>query len=389
MHSTLPEPDEIAQLHSTRLCALIAAEIEHSGGVISFRRYMEMALYQPGLGYYMAGARKFGAEGDFVTAPEISPLFSDCIAAQCQQVLEHLDTPSSILEFGAGSGRMAADILARLEQQQSLPDHYYILELSPELQQRQRQTIKQTVPHLLASVTWLDTLDGLQLHGIVIANEVLDAMPVQRFRVTSRGLKELGVGYQQQQRFCWLELEADQPLENKLANLAVELPSDYHSEINPALGSWMASVSTLLEKGAVILMDYGYVASEYYHPERCEGTLIGHYRHQVLDDPFVYPGLQDLSASVDFSAVADAGEQAGLNLDGFTSQALFLMSLGLDDLYSARVTESSLDRLKLAQQIKKLTLPSEMGERFQVIGFTKSIDLPLRGFSLRNQLHRL
>ena len=388
MDSTLPEPDEFEQLHSTKLCELIAAEIETAGGVITFRRYMEMALYQPGLGYYMAGARKFGAEGDFITAPEVSPLFSDCLAAQCQQVLEQLETSGCVLEFGAGSGRMAADILARLEQLESLPDQYYILELSPELQQRQQQTIKDSVPHLLASVKWLDSLDGLKLHGIVIANEVLDAMPVQRFRLHQDGNKELGVSYKNE-RFCWAELEPKQILKERLSDISADLENNYESEINPAVEGWMASVSSVVVQGAVILIDYGYVAHEYYHPERREGTLIGHYRHHLIDDPFVYPGLQDLSASVDFTAVADAGEQAGLDLDGFTSQALFLMSLGLDQFYAERTTESSIDRLKMAQQIKTLTLPAEMGERFQVIGFTKSLDLPLRGFSLRNQLHRL
>jgi SAM-dependent MidA family methyltransferase len=349
---------------------------------------MEMALYQPGLGYYMAGARKFGAEGDFITSPEVSTLFSDCLATQCQQVLEQIETAACVLEFGAGSGRMAADILARLEQLESLPDHYYILELSPELQQRQRQTIKDSVPHLLASVKWLDSLDGLELHGIVIANEVLDAMPVRRFRLNQDGNKELGVSYKNE-RFCWAEIEPDQMLKERLSDISVDLPNNYESELNPAVDGWMASVSSVLAKGAAVLIDYGYVAQEYYHPERREGTLIGHYRHHLIEDPFVYPGLQDLSASVDFTAVADAGEQAGLDLDGFTSQALFLMSLGLDQFYAERTTESSIDRLKMAQQIKTLTLPAEMGERFQVIGFTKSLDLPLRGFSLRNQLHRL
>ncbi len=388
MDSTLPEPDEFEQMHSNKLCELIAAEIESAGGVITFRRYMEMALYQPGLGYYMAGARKFGAEGDFITAPEVSSLFSDCLAAQCQQVLEQFETTACVLEFGAGSGRMAADILARLEDLESLPDHYYILELSPELQQRQRQTIKDAVPHLLASVKWLDSLEGLELHGIVIANEVLDAMPVQRFRLNQDSNKELGVSYKNE-RFCWAELEPEQILKERLSKISADLPNNYESELNPAVDGWMASVSSVLVQGAVILIDYGYVAQEYYHPERREGTLIGHYRHHLLEDPFVYPGLQDLSASVDFTAVADAGEQAGLDLDGFSSQALFLMSLGLDQFYAERSLESSIDRLKMAQQIKTLTLPAEMGERFQVIGFTKSLDLPLRGFSLRNQLHRL
>ena len=392
MPLTLPEPDKAAQMHSARLCEMIRAEIDTAGGAMPFRRYMEMALYTPGLGYYMAGARKFGAAGDFVTAPEISPLFSDCLAAQCQQVLETFERPACLLELGAGSGTMAADILARLERLDCLPDHYYILELSAELKQRQQQTLARRVPHLAASVRWLDTLDGLELHGVILANEVLDAQPVTRFRLDEEGLHELGVGYDRQ-GFRTVSMPASPDLAQQVAQrqAAISEPwgQPYESEFNPQLDGWMSLLANTLAAGAILLIDYGYVRTEYYHPERNEGTLIGHYHHRVTEDPFLFPGLQDLTASVDFTAVAEAGLKAGLALDGYTTQALFLMGNGLDRFYTERIEEHPEEALELAQQIKRLTLPSEMGDRFQVIGLTRETSLALHGFKPRNQLHRL
>ncbi len=394
MTPTLPEPDENAQMHSARLCELIAREIEASGGAIPFYRYMEMALYQPGLGYYMAGAQKFGEQGDFVTAPEISPLFSECLANQCRQVLEQFQRPACILEIGAGAGVMAADILSRLETLECLPDHYYILELSAELRQRQRQTIAARNPHLLDSVRWLDDLENLRLHGVIIANEVLDAMPVRRFRQTEDELVELAVAGGMD-GFRWASLPADDALRRRVAQLQRKtgdpwrLP--YQSEFNPALDDWMKMIANTLERGLTLLIDYGYVASEYYHPQRQDGALLGHYRHRATDDPFLYPGLQDLTASVDFSSVADAGKQAGMQLAGYVSQAQFLISTGLATLHAEKMQK--LERpeamYELARQIKLLTLPSEMGERFQVMGFTRGLDISLDGFRQGDKTHRL
>ena len=392
MPLTLPEPEPAAQMHSQRLCEMIRAEIDAAGGVIPFRRYMDMALYTPGLGYYMAGAHKFGAAGDFITAPDISPLFSDCLAAQCQQVLDRFDRPACLLELGAGTGIMAADILARLERLDCLPDHYYILELSAELKQRQQQTLADRVPHLAGSVRWLDTLEGLELHGVILANEVLDAQPVSRFRLDEDSLHELGVGYDQQ-GFHTVAMTASPALAQRVTQLQAAIPEPwtlpYESEFNPQLEDWIRLLGKTLAAGAILLIDYGYVRTEYYHPERHRGTLIGHYRHRVTEDPFLFPGLQDLTASVDFTAVAEAALDAGLTLDGYTTQALFLMGNGLERFYTERLEAQPQDALELAQQIKRLTLPSEMGDRFQVIGLTREIPPGLNGFQPRNQLHRL
>ncbi|HGG59688.1 MAG TPA: hypothetical protein ENK26_07190 [Gammaproteobacteria bacterium] len=394
MPLTLPEPDKNAQIHSARLCELIAGEIEANGGAISFYRFMEMALYQPGLGYYMAGARKFGEQGDFVTAAEISPLFSQCLANQCRQVLEQFERPACILEIGAGSGRMAADILARLARLDCLPDHYYILELSAELRERQQGTIAETVPHLSGSVRWLESLEGLQLHGVILANEVLDAMPVRRFRQTEEELFEMTVSGDAT-GFHWSKTPADGALRQRVARIQRAIGDPwllpYESEINPALEGWMAMIGDTLQRGVALLIDYGYTASEYYHPERRDGSLIGHYRHRVTTDPFLYPGLQDITASVDFSSVRDAGESAGLTLAGYTTQAQFLMSAGLPELY-AEIMEQNADpasRFELARQIKMLTLPSEMGERFQVMAFSNDFQTPLSGFARGDRRYRL
>ena len=389
---TLPEPDEFEQAHSAKLVSRIEDEICQQGGYLPFQRYMEMVLYEPGLGYYAAGAQKFGARGDFVTAPELSSLFSICLARQCAQVLETLTERACVLEIGAGSGVMAADILAELERLECLPDHYYILELSAELKLRQRETLTAKLPHLVSSVRWLDTLEGLSLHGVVLANEVLDAMPVQAFTVREEGVYERGVT-QVDGRLQWTEKPAAVELVEQVRQL--QQGSDthwllpYHSELNPQLAGWMQTLAGCMSQAALLLVDYGYPRNEYYHWERRQGTLIGHYHHRVTEDPFFYPGLQDLTANVDFSAVAAAGEQAGLALAGYTSQAFFLLGNGLDHVYQDQPVDNDQQRIELAREIKILTLPSEMGERFQAIGFTKCLDLSLQGFELRDMTYRL
>ncbi len=393
MEMTLPEPDEQDQAHSKKLQQRIVAEILAEGGVLPFRRYMQMALYEPGLGYYVAGTRKFGAQGDFVTAPELSPLFSQCLARQCAEVLNSFERSACILELGAGSGVMAADMLAELEALDSLPDHYYILELSPDLRQRQQALLKERLPHLFACIRWLESLEGLELHGVVVANEVLDAMPVQSFAVLERGIYERGVSWVNG-KFEWKEASVkDEDLCKQVEGLrsryGADWPVPYFSEINPQLPAWMQVLSETLAEGAIFLIDYGYSGSEYYHPQRYHGSLLSHYRHRSTEDPFFWPGLQDITASVDFSAVAEAGEAAGLTLAGLTSQANFLLANELDVLFMEHSGDGIQERLELSQQVKILTLPAEMGERFQVIGFTKALDLQPRGFSLRNFSHHL
>lgn len=394
MSLTLPEPNEQEQAHSRRLQARIAEVIDDAGGWISFARYMDMALYEPGLGYYVAGQQKFGAAGDFVTAPEISSLFSFCLARQCAEVLQRQASAACVLELGAGSGAMAADVLQELERLDCLPDHYYILELSAELMARQRATLEEKVPHLVGSVRWLQTLEGLQLHGVVLANEVLDAMPVTCFSAYPDRIMERGVTLGKR-GFSWQERPADDSLRGRVEDLrhaqnVGAWPNPYHSELNPQLPGWMAMLSEHLAAGLILLIDYGYSRADYYHPQRSEGTLLGHFRQHALEDPFWFPGLQDITASVDFTAVAEAGIDAGLTLAGYTTQAWFLLANGLEVLYQeAQENADERQRLMLSQQIKLLTLPAEMGERFQVIGLSRGLDAPPQGFLMQDYSQRL
>lgn len=383
---TLPTPSAEALAHSKQLQAVIAKKIETQGGAISFHDFMQAALYEPSLGYYVAGLRKIGAQGDFVTAPEISPLFSQCLANQCAQILTELGT-SSILELGAGSGLMAAQILLHLEKCACLPEHYFILDLSPDLQVRQRETLEQYAPHLLSKVQWLSSLPTEPFQGVILGNELLDAMPIELFTVTEHGIHTVQVAWNKDQ-FTWLttpSMQADY-IQNLLAT---DLVLPYTSEYNPALTPWMHSLADCLATGALILIDYGYERADYYHPERNQGTLLCHYQHRVHDQPLIYVGLQDLTASVDFTAVAEAGVEAGLQLAGYTSQAAFLANSGLEDLFIEALHQNPQANYQLAQQIRSLSLPSEMGERFKVIALTKGFTTPLLSFRLGDRQHRL
>ena len=380
----LPEPGPDAREHSQRLCEYVHGVIAKEGGSISFARYMDLVLYAPGLGYYSAGARKFGEAGDFVTAPEISPLFSRCLAEQCRQVLATLDD-AVILELGAGSGIMACDLMLALERCQCLPAQYQILEVSADLRERQKANIEQRVPHLASRIMWLDTLPAKGMKGIVLANEVLDAMPVHRFRLHDSGTREMRV-VSKGGHFEWEDVPADRVLENAIRDVFEPLdslpPNDYTSEINLGLRPWIQSLADILGKGAMLFIDYGYPAREFFHPQRSDGTLLCHYRHRVHDDPFLFPGLQDITASVNFTQVADAAVDAGLSVCGYTTQAYFLIACGLEELMEDFEQMEIKKRLEIARQVKMLTLPVEMGERFKVMGMTRDLDLPLRGFSL-------
>lgn len=383
----LPPPDEAALAHSQRLLARIKEEIAAAGGVMDFRRYMELALYAPGLGYYSAGQQRLGEGGDFTTAPEISPLFSRCLARQCAEVLERLDG-GDVLEFGAGSGVMAAEVLLELERLGGAPERYAIVELSADLRARQRAVIEARAPELAGRVQWLERLEGNDFKGVVLANELLDAMPVSCFairagRVMERCVSETDAG------LAWVEREAGEVLRAHVEALDLELPDDYGSELNPGLAPWMRALGEFIERAAVVLIDYGYPRREYYAAQRTTGTLICHYRHRAHEDVFYYPGLQDITANVDFTAVAQAGEAAGLDLLGYTTQAHFLMGNALDELFQEALGEDTLAQLSLAQQVKTLTLPGQMGERFQVMALGKGVEGPLRGFALRDLRHRL
>jgi len=376
----LPAPDALA--HSRRLTEHIRAAIREAGGAIPFSRYMELALYAPGLGYYSAGARKFGAEGDFITAPELSPLFSRCLARQCVEVLAEVQE-GSILELGAGSGIMAADMLQELQRLGRLPAEYLILEVSGELRERQQQTLATQATALASRVRWLDALPDA-FSGVILGNEVLDALPAERFRKTSSGHEEYCVK-QQGEGFAWGRRPAGAHLSAVLSAFETTLPaplaSGYTSEICLGVMPLVSSLAALLQRGALLLMDYGYPRTAYYHRERSMGTLMCHYRQLAHDDPFLYPGLQDITTHVDFTAVAEAGTSSGLDLAGYTTQAHFLMGLGIAETAGADI--------RAAQQVKLLTLPEEMGERFKAIGFTRGLDSPLAGFALRDLSHQL
>ncbi|MEE9352538.1 MAG: SAM-dependent methyltransferase, partial [Thiotrichaceae bacterium] len=341
---SLPEPSAFALEHSQKLQQCIYSEIESQQGSISFRRYMEMALYEPGLGYYVAGKRKLGEGGDFITAPEVSPLFSQCIANQCIQILESLDN-RNILEFGAGSGTMAADILLHLEVKNCLPDQYYILDLSPELKALQRTTLEARCPHLLPLVKWLSTLPNNPFSGVILANEVLDAMPVEMFQVSANTVYQKRVAINDDNIFSLIDKEpqSEGAFESDFnqvthgttisADYGSGSSSEYSSEFNPNINTWVKQLESTLEQGLILLIDYGYTRSEYYHPDRDAGTLICHYQHLVHNDFFWHPGLQDITANVDFTHVAEAADNSGLIISGFTSQAAFLTGCGLEDLF--------------------------------------------------------
>ena len=371
--------------HSERLITRICREIEAHQGWLSFERYMEMALYEPGLGYYSAGSRKLGADGDFITAPEISPLFSRCVASQSAQVLSAIGG-GDVLEFGAGSGVMAAEVLLELERLQQLPARYFILDVSADLRARQRATLEERAPHLLARVQWLDALPEA-FEGVMLANEVLDAMPVQRFRIRANDVNALGVTWQLG-RLDWSEVRAPTSVANAVRaierDLGYAFPDRYTSEINLHLPAWIAGVAAVLKRGVALLIDYGLPRRDYYRLDRNEGTLLCHFRHRFHDDALVNVGLQDIGAWVDFTAVAAAAADAGLRVAGYCTQSQFLMGTGIDRYLAALASEDLPARMQVARQAMVLTLPNEMGERFKVIGLSRGVDELLIGFSVRD-----
>jgi SAM-dependent MidA family methyltransferase len=371
---------------SARLAEHIRAEIAAAGGLLPFDRFMDLALYAPGLGYYVAGAVKLGRDGDFVTAPEISPLFGRCLATQCAEVLDRIGG-GNLLELGAGTGTLAVEVLQALEQANTLPERYLILEPSPDLQERQRTLIRERIPHLEERCAWLTRLPS-KLRGVVLANEVLDAMPVHRFRIRNDGgIDEI---YVAERAGALVEVAAavrSPGLADAVAALQAEgfaQAPGYTSEINLRLPHWLKALSLALEKGLILLVDYGYPRQAYYQPDRTMGTLMCHLRHQAHGDPYTQIGLQDITAHVDFTAVAEAGVAAGLDLAGFTTQANFLIGCGIDRLLS----ESNAP-FELTPGAKQLLLPTAMGERFKVLGLTTGVDGPLRGFSIRDLRDRL
>ncbi len=376
---SLPPPDADAAAHSAVLSAAIRAEIAASeGAAIAFSRFMELALYAPGLGYYSAGASKFGEEGDFVTAPELGPIFAACVAESVAPVLQQLGPQALLLELGGGTGAFAEVVLKRLLELDALPDRYAILEPSAQLRQRQHERLQQRLtPPLFELVEWLDAPFAHDWHGVLFANEVIDALPTPRFAIRDGQVHEEHVVIEGGD-FARVLRPADGFLCNAVRNIEQRLQrrfeDGYRSEVLPQLPYWIQAVSGGMQRGAMLFVDYGYPRGEYYLPERSDGTLRAFHRHRMHADPLLWPGLQDLTASVDFTALAEAGVAAGFDFAGYCSQANFLLGNGLAGVLERieRIADER-ERLRRTGEVKQLTLPSGMGERFQVMGFEKDV----------------
>lgn len=375
--STLPAPDADALAHSARLAALIRREIAHAGG-IPFSRFMELALYAPGLGYYSAGARKFGLAGDFVTAPELGPIFATCVAESLAPVLQQLGAGARFLELGGGSGAFAEAALRHLGELEALPERYLILEPSADLRQRQHERLQQHLPPpLLERVAWLDAPLPNDWDGVLFANEVIDALPATRFAIHAGEVFEEhvvieGEGFARTLRPAdGFVRDAVRQVERGLDGAFVE---GYRSEVLPQLPYWIQAVAGGMRRGAMLFVDYGHSRREFYLPERSDGTLRAYYRHRMHADPLLWPGLQDLTASVDFTALAEAGVAAGFDFAGYCSQASFLLGNGMAGvLERLECLADPVEQQRRRNEVKQLTLPSEMGERFQVMGFEKDV----------------
>jgi len=366
-------PEALA--HSRELVELISAEVARCGGWIDFERYMQLALYAPGLGYYSGGATKLGGAGDFVTAPELSPLFGQTLARQVAEILSL--TGGDVLELGAGSGRMAAHMLEALAESGAVPARYSILEVSAEFAERQRQRLNNLAPRLASRVAWIDRAPT-RFRGIVVCNEVLDALPTHLIVWSENGVFERGVAWSGN-AFIWDDRPLTEPSLLALARRMNLLPP-YLSEAGQAAPALVRTLADGLERGVLLFIDYGFGGGEYYHPQRNRGTLMCHFRHRAHDDPFFLPGLQDISSHVDFSAVARAGSEAGLELMGYTTQAHFLINLGITDLMAATPPGDTAAYLRLAAQAQKLLGPEEMGELFKVLALGRGVDGTLAGF---------
>lgn len=384
----LPPPEAGAREHSDRVRELVAARIAAGGGFLSFADYMDAVLYAPGLGYYSAGARKFGAAGDFVTAPELGSVFARCLARLAGAALRQLGG-GMILEAGGGSGALAADLLLALRQ--SPPERYLLLDVSGELRDRQRRTIEARVPELLHRVIWLDALPADGWQGVLIANEVLDALPVERFRVGPDQPEQLGVRMAEG-ALAWAARPAPPPLAAAVSDLEARLGAPfaegYTGEIGLRQASWLRAVLGPLRRGLALCVDYGGTRREVYHRGRREGTLVCHYRHRRHDDPFFLPGLQDLTAWVDFSAAAGAAAESGFDVAAYATQAHVLLASGILDELQAGVDTADPARLREVQEVQRLLLPGEMGERFKVLALARGFT-PAFPFTVRDLRDRL
>ncbi|WP_321883698.1 class I SAM-dependent methyltransferase [Paraburkholderia bannensis] len=396
--ASLPVPEPIALAQSEALAATLRAEIAAAGGWLPFDRYMERTLYAPGLGYYSGGSRKFGLfaddGSDFVTAPEMSPLFAATLARAVGEALAASGT-RALMEFGAGTGRLAAGVMLALEALGVPFDSYAIVDLSGELRERQRDTIAQRAPHLLDRVQWLDALPA-SFEGVVIGNEVLDAMPVRLFARKDAVWHERGVAVSADNAFVFSDRPAMSGRDADWAQgvpgsvlAAIDGSDDYVAETHEAALAFTRTVCAMLTRGAAFFIDYGFPESEYYHPQRVQGTLMCHYRHRAHDDPFLYPGLQDITAHVEFTGIAQAGVETGADLLGYTSQARFLMNAGITEVLGEIDVSDVARFIPAANAVQKLVSEAEMGELFKVIAFSRGIDSTIAAFARGDRSHTL
>jgi len=393
---SLPAPGADALAQSEALTGLIRERIAAAGGWLPFDRYMELALYAPGLGYYSGGAMKFGRRAedgsDFITAPELSPLFATTFAHPVADALQHSGT-RRLMEFGAGTGKLAAGLLTALAERDVEVERYSIVDLSGELRERQRATIKAQAPALAGKVEWLDALPDA-FEGVVIGNEVLDAMPVRLV------VRKLGAWHERgvvmlNDRFAFDDRPIVPDAQIELIDAAIDEANDdepfadYVTETHEAALAFTKTVCTMLTCGAAFFIDYGFPRREFYHAQRATGTLMCHYRHRAHADPFLYPGLQDMTAHVEFTGIAEAGVEAGADLLGFTSQARFLMNAGITDVLSALDPADVKRFLPAANAVQKLLSEAEMGELFKVIAFSRGISGTLDAFATGDRSHTL
>jgi SAM-dependent MidA family methyltransferase len=378
--SMLPPLTREQAEQAERVMRALREQLRAHAGWLAFDDYLRLVLYAPGLGYYSAGSAKLGAAGDFVTAPEVSPLFGRCLAAQCAEVLGAVG--GDVLELGAGTGRLALELLRRMAELGQPPNHYYILEVSADLRQRQQRLLQALPEPLRSRLVWLEALPATAITGVVIANEVIDALPFQRFVVDAGALLERGVGLSDE-GLIDVDIAARPALAAELTRIAPgPWPPRYLSELCPMVGPWIASLSAALARGAALLIDYGLARHEYYHPQRDHGTLRCHFRHRAHEQPLLYPGLQDITAWVDFTRVAEAAVDAGLEVAGYCTQAAFLLATGIEAEVAAAA--DPLSRARLASQARALLLPGEMGENFKLMALTRELEAPLRGFALQD-----
>lgn len=368
--------------HAQRVREALRARIAAAGGWLSFDAYMDFVLYAPGLGYYSAGASKFGAGGDFTTAPEISPLFGRCLARHCVEVLAALPGGGDVVELGGGTGRLAFDVLATMAKLGRLPARYRILEVSADLRERQRELLATLPAELASRVEWIDAPPADGWRGALLANEVLDALPVECFAWRQRGVVERGVALAPDGNFAWAERPASPRLAAEVERLRedarVEWPEGFESELCARAGPWVGEVARTLEQGVALFIDYGLTRREYYDPRRSTGTLRCHYRQQAHEDPFAHPGLQDVTAWVDFTRVAEGADAAGLEVLGYATQAALLLGLGIER--EVMEAPDEVTRIRRASEARQLLMPQEMGETFKAIALGRGWEAPLSGF---------